>query len=116
MRTGLLKYEWLEDNTIIDYNRKTITINDNQFPIFCQFLEELDMTPSMSLTDIAHEIFDYSDFYVKVVEDDDSTRWYAYNVCGELTRYVDGQGNWYDRFEMNPNLVTNIENLKTYMK
>lgn len=114
METKTLKYEWLSDNAVINYNRKIIEITDNQFAGFCNLLEELNITPRMSLTDIAYDIFDYSDYYVKVVECDDTIRWYAYNVCGELTRFVDGRGNWYDSYEMNKELVTNISNLKTY--
>jgi hypothetical protein len=112
MKTGLLKYGWLEDNTIIDYNQKTITITDNQFTDFCQFLEELDITPRMSLIDIAIDVFDNNDYYLKVIEDDSRTRYYHYNVCGELVRYVAPNGDYYDRYEINPELMTNMKELQ----
>lgn len=111
MRTGFIKYEWLEDNTIIDYHKKVIEMNDNQFADFCQFLEQLDMTPRMSLTDIAHEIFDYNSYYIKVNEEN-GARYYNYNVCGELVRYVAPNGDYYDRYELNPDLITNMPELQ----
>jgi hypothetical protein len=112
MKTGLIKYEWLEDNTIIDYNRKTIIMTEDKFDGFIYFLEELDITPKMSLVDIANDIFDYNDYFIKVIEDDDRNRYYHYNVCGELVRYVAPNGDYYDRYEINPELMTNITELK----
>jgi hypothetical protein len=116
MRTGLLKYEWLEENTSINYNQKVIEMTEDKFDGFIYFLDNLELTPKMSLVDIAHEIFDYNDFYVKVVEDTGNVRWYAYNVAGEITRFVDGQGNWFDSYEMNVDLVTNISELKNTLR
>ena len=112
MRTGLLKYEWLEDNTTIDYTQKVIEMTEDKYDGFLYFLDMLGLTPSMSLVDISSDIFDYNDFYLKVNNNDGTTRWYCYNVAGELTRFVDGRGNWYDSYEINPSMVTNIPELK----
>jgi hypothetical protein len=116
MRTGLLKYEWLEDNTTIDYTKKVIEMSEDKYDGFIYFLETLGLTPRMSLVDIVHDIFDYNDFFLKINNNDGTTAWYCYNVAGELTRFVDGRGNYYDSYELNPSLITNISELKNTLR
>jgi hypothetical protein len=112
MRTELLKYEWIEDNCIIDYNYKIIEMSELQYEEFINYLNTAHLTPKMALVDISYDLFDYNSFFVKVNENDGATRYYNYNVCGELTRFVDGKGNWFDRYEINPELMSNITELK----
>jgi hypothetical protein len=106
----------IEDNFTINYDQKVIELTEYDYVEFHNIIHNYGLTPQMMLTDIAYDIFNFSPFYIKVNEINGKSRYYNFNTDGQLLRYVAPNGDYYDSYELNPSLITNISELKNTLR